>query len=183
MSALQPILRSSNAVNTQPLLSLPSRVTYIHHSHRTARLLRRPKRPYTFTQLITLSDGSAYTIRTTSPFPVYRSARDTRNAPLWNPSSRELLNVEADEAGRLAAFRARFGRGWDASKESSMEGRKKDEREAMNEEEKQAAQDLAVEEEDVNEEDESLLDLISSYGQNAPQPKGDVAVGRKNKKR
>jgi hypothetical protein len=45
---------------------------------------------------------------------VYKSAKDIRNAPLWNPSSQKLLNVEEDEAGKLAAFRAKFGRGWDA---------------------------------------------------------------------
>lgn len=33
---------------------------------------------------------------------------------MWNPSSQKLLNVEEDEAGKLRAFRARFGRGWDA---------------------------------------------------------------------
>jgi hypothetical protein len=81
---------------------------------RHATLLRRPKRPYTFTQLITLSDGSSFTVRTTSPEPVYKSAKDIRNNPLWNPSSQKLLNVEEDEAGRLAAFRAKYGRSWDS---------------------------------------------------------------------
>jgi hypothetical protein len=84
---------------------------------RHATLLKRPKRPYTFTQLITLSDGSSFTLRTTNPQPVYKSAKDIRNAPLWNPSSQKLLNVEEDEAGRLAAFRAKFGRGWDTDAE------------------------------------------------------------------
>ncbi|KAJ5884157.1 hypothetical protein N7504_011729 [Penicillium tannophilum] len=62
-----------------------------------------------------LSDGSAFTHRTTSPAPVYRSARDTRNSLLWTPLSSKLMNVEDDEAGRLAAFRSRFGRSFDAS--------------------------------------------------------------------
>ncbi|KAF2827705.1 hypothetical protein CC86DRAFT_322027 [Ophiobolus disseminans] len=84
---------------------------------RHATLLKRPKRPYTFTQLITLSDGSSFTLRTTNPQPVYKSAKDIRNAPLWNPSSQKLLNVEEDEAGRLAAFRSKFGRGWDTDAE------------------------------------------------------------------
>ncbi|KAK4692727.1 hypothetical protein P7C71_g4537, partial [Lecanoromycetidae sp. Uapishka_2] len=83
---------------------------------RHATLLRRPKRPYTFTQLVTLSDGSTYTHRTTSPQPVYKSLKDTRNTPLWNPSSQKLLNMETDEAGKLRAFREKFGRGWDASR-------------------------------------------------------------------
>lgn len=84
---------------------------------RHATLLRRPKRPYTFTQLITLSDGSAFTLRTTNPQPVLKCAKDIRNSPLWNPSSQRLLNVEEDEAGKLAAFRAKFGTGWDSESE------------------------------------------------------------------
>lgn len=84
---------------------------------RHATLLRRPKRPYTFTQLIQLSDGSAFTVRTTNPQPVLRSAKDIRNSPLWNPSSHRLLNVEEDEAGKLASFRAKFGTGWDSEDE------------------------------------------------------------------
>jgi hypothetical protein len=52
--------------------------------------------------------------RTTSPHPVYKATKDVRNSPLWNPSSRKLLNVEEDEAGKLAGFRSRFGRGWDS---------------------------------------------------------------------
>ena len=87
------------------------------HQVRHATLLRRPKRPYTFTQLVTLSDGSSFTLRTTNPQAVYKSTKDTRNTPLWNPSSQKLLNVEEDEAGKLAAFRAKFGRGWDANAE------------------------------------------------------------------
>lgn len=81
---------------------------------RHASLMRRPKRPYTFTQLVTLSDGSTFVQRTTNPQPVYRSTKDVRNNPLWNPSSQKLLNIEEDEAGRLKRFRGRFGRGWDA---------------------------------------------------------------------
>ncbi|KUJ21367.1 uncharacterized protein LY89DRAFT_639367 [Mollisia scopiformis] len=84
---------------------------------RHASLLRRPHRPYTFTQLVTLSDGSTYTCRTTSPAPVFRSTKDTRNHPLWQPSLDSLRNVEQDEAGRLRAFRERFGRGWDLDSE------------------------------------------------------------------
>jgi len=33
---------------------------------------------------------------------------------MWNPSLKELRDVEEDEAGRLARFRERFGRGFDA---------------------------------------------------------------------
>ncbi|KAK8079326.1 hypothetical protein PG994_003133 [Apiospora phragmitis] len=81
---------------------------------RNATLIRRPKRPYTFTQVIQLSDGSAYTMRTCSPHSLYKSSKDTRNHVLWNPSEKTLKNIEVDEAGKLAAFRGRYGRGWDA---------------------------------------------------------------------
>ena len=111
---------------------------------RHASLLRRPKRPYTFTQLVTLSDGSTYTQRTTSPAAVQKSTKDTRNSPLWNPSSQKLLSIEADEAGRLRAFREKFGRGWDA--------------ERMQDEDKNAAED---------QEEDNLMDLIGGYGHQA----------------
>ncbi|KAL4973686.1 hypothetical protein BDW66DRAFT_141626 [Aspergillus desertorum] len=131
--------------------------TFICTQCRHATLLRRPKRPYTFTQLITLSDGSTFTHRTTSPLPVYRSTRDTRNSVMWNPSSSKLKNVEDDEAGRLAAFRAKFGRNWDAtavSDEGAAAKGNKDKEEA-----RKAAQ------REAEEEDDNLLDLISSFGQ------------------
>ncbi|RMD42624.1 hypothetical protein DV735_g2497, partial [Chaetothyriales sp. CBS 134920] len=112
-TALRPVLRPS-VVRSIPTASSSS--SYICQPCRNARLLKRPKRPYTFTQLVTLSDGSAFLQRTCSPLPVYRSTRDTRNAPLWNPSSRELLSIEDDEAGRLAGFRARFGSSFDSKK-------------------------------------------------------------------
>ncbi|KAM0717674.1 hypothetical protein Q7P37_007526 [Cladosporium fusiforme] len=124
---------------------------------RHASLLRRPKRPYTFTQMITLSDGSTYLHRTTSPAPIYRSTKDTKNSPLWNPSSQRLANVEEDEAGRLKRFRGRFGRGWDAEVVTGTE-------EAREGEEGLAPQ----------ESEESLLDLISNYGQEA-EKKGEAA--------
>ncbi|KAF7196097.1 54S ribosomal protein L36, mitochondrial, partial [Pseudocercospora fuligena] len=88
---------------------------------RHATLLKRPKRPYQFTQLITLSDGSTFTHRTSSPAPIYKSTKDTKNHAMWNPSSQKLLNVEEDEAGRLRRFRAKFGRGYDAESMSGEE--------------------------------------------------------------
>jgi hypothetical protein len=113
---------------TMSLLSTPLRPTSsacpscrLTTQIRHASLLRRPKRPYTFTQMITLSDGSTYLHRTTSPTPIYRSTKDTKNNPLWNPSSQKLANVEEDEAGRLKRFRGRFGRGWDAEVVSTAE--------------------------------------------------------------
>lgn len=120
----------------------PLKLTCPHHHQtqlRHASLLRRPKRPYTFTQLVMLSDGSTFLHRTTSPAPLYKSTKDTRNTPLWNPSSQRLLNIEEDEAGKLRAFREKFGRGWDAER-----------------------MDRGEEEEE--EEGDSLVDLISGRG-------------------
>jgi len=111
-SLLRTPLRPSTTTRTANLTQ---------HQTRHASLLRRPLRPYTFTQLITLSDGSTYLHRTTSPTPIYKSTKDTKNNPLWNPSSQKLANVEEDEAGRLKKFRGRFGRGWDAEVVSSAE--------------------------------------------------------------
>src|SRR6266480_6753264 len=107
---------------------------------RHATLLRRPRRPYTFTQLLTLSDGSTILHRTTSPVPVYRSQKDSRNNPMWNPTSKALRNAEDDESGRLRAFRERFGRGWDAGNNDDN------------------GLDSATEDED------SLMDLITGFG-------------------
>ncbi|TVY32965.1 hypothetical protein LOCC1_G008688, partial [Lachnellula occidentalis] len=78
---------------------------------RNATLLQRPHIPYTFTQSQT--DGSTFTLRTTSPSPLFRTTKDIHNHPLWNPSLSSLRNQEQDEAGRLRAFRNKFGRGWD----------------------------------------------------------------------
>ncbi|KAI9375996.1 hypothetical protein BJX61DRAFT_25636 [Aspergillus egyptiacus] len=134
--------------------STPATTTFICTQCRHATLLRRPKRPYTFTQLVTLSDGSAFLQRTTSPVSVYRSTKDTRNSLMWNPSSSKLANLEEDEAGRLAAFRARFGRGFDANTpvESSAET-------------DEAKKDAEAAAKEAEEEEDNLLDLISSFGQ------------------
>ncbi|KAG5951806.1 hypothetical protein E4U53_002245 [Claviceps sorghi] len=99
--------------------SLPSRLNI---QVRHATFIPRPRRPYTFTQLVTLSDGSTYTMRTTSPASLYRASKDTRNTLLWQPSEKSLRNVELDEAGKLAAFRERFGRAFDATALSEDEG-------------------------------------------------------------
>ncbi|KAI1825588.1 hypothetical protein F4861DRAFT_182972 [Xylaria intraflava] len=99
----------------------PSQTPLSHTPSRAATLIRRPKRPYTFTQLVQLSDGSTYTMRTSSPLGLYKSTKDTRNHLLWNPNEKSLQNVEVDEAGKLAAFRGRFGHGWDASTEEATE--------------------------------------------------------------
>ena len=149
--------------------SLPSPAVPISQC-RHATLLRRPKRPYTFTQLVTLSDGSTYTHRTTSPAPIYKSTKDTRNTPLWNPSSQKLLNMETDEAGKLRAFREKFGRGWDASRAQDVEV------DVENGERSDAQAQGGREEED------NLMDLISGYGQEA-EAKGEAKGVRQEKEK
>lgn len=91
---------------------------------------------------MTLSDGSSYTHRTTSPAPIHRSNRDTRNTPLWNPSSQRLLNIEEDEAGKLRAFRDKFGRGWDAERKDDL---------------------AAAEGEEQEDQEDNMMDLITSF--------------------
>lgn len=195
-TALRPVLRP------QHLPSLPSSTstsaTYICQSCRHARLLRRPKRPYTFTQLVTLSDGSAFTMRTTSPVPVYRSNRDTRNAPMWNPTSKDLMSVEDDEAGRLAGFRARFGRFFDAAStattaspttpeevvqeqvetdpvQAAVEGKVETKGpspqspQRLHTRQKEREIQFEDEKNEFEEDDMNLLDLINSFGRQNPQ--------------
>lgn len=60
------------------------------------------------------------------------------------------MNMEEDEAGRLRAFRNKFGRGWDAETVRENKG-----------------EEIMEGEEAVDEEEESLLDLITGYGQEA----------------
>lgn len=107
-------------------------------------------------------------MRTTSPVPVYRSSRDTRNAPLWNPSSKELLNVEEDEAGRLAGFRARFGTSFDASTGAVVAETTQDPDAPASggkaKVKKVKEKDVLEPEDDGAQDDESLLQMISSFG-------------------
>src|SRR5688572_18650054 len=72
---------------------------------RHATFVPRHRRPYHFTQLVQLSDGSTFTVRTTMPQALYKSNKDSRNHILWQPSEKTLKNLEVDEAGKLAAFR------------------------------------------------------------------------------
>lgn len=85
------------------------------------------------------------------------------------------MNVEEDEAGRLAAFRARFGRSFDANTPVAESGSSsKDPATKKAEEEAAKAQAQAEQEEEDN-----LLDLISSFGQDEPQPTGKIADKKK----
>ncbi|KAJ1329278.1 hypothetical protein MN608_06011 [Microdochium nivale] len=109
---------ASAATRPTSLSPLPSswpsgRRAFSQTSARAADIIRRPRRPYQFTQLVQLSDGSTYTMRTSSPLGMYKSTKDTRNHLTWQPSDKSLKSVEVDEAGKLAAFRERFGRAFD----------------------------------------------------------------------
>jgi hypothetical protein len=95
---------------------------------------------------------------------------------LWNPSSKELLRAEDDEAGRLAGFRARFGKGFDASLEDTPPAKGANRAKGPTFEE---------EKNDFAEDDMNLLDLISSFGQEGQQAsnntKADKGKGGKKK--
>jgi len=86
--------------------------------------------------------------------PVYKSTKDTRNHPLWQPSLDSLRNIEADEAGRLKAFRARFGRGWDLEAEAEADAAADADSERPSDARASDAEDGA----------QSLMDLISGFG-------------------
>ncbi|RKU44901.1 hypothetical protein DL546_001717 [Coniochaeta pulveracea] len=86
------------------------------HQIRHATFVPRSRRPYTFTQLIQLSDGSTYTTRTTSPLAIFKSTKDTRNHALWQPSDSSLRNVEVDEAEGDAATEGAEVQGKEAKK-------------------------------------------------------------------
>ncbi|KAI9681471.1 MAG: hypothetical protein M1817_002755 [Caeruleum heppii] len=137
-----------------PILSLQ------HLQTRSASLLRRPLRPYLFTSLTQLSDGSYTLTRSTSPTPLYRTQKDSRNNALWNPSEARLRNVEEDDSGRLRGFRRRFGRGWDVDagdEEDGEEGEKMEGKGKKGEE---------------KERDGGLMDLISGFGAEGEEGEG-----------
>lgn len=161
----------------------------------------RPKRPYTWTQIIQLSDGSTYTTRTTSPQPVYRSTKDTRNHLRWQPSEVSLQNVEVDEAGKLAGFRQRFGTAFDlapgavlAAKEMQEDADqhaalkhiakgKKDG--AALEEAMKAAEErekVAAAEKEAAAAQDSFESLMSSYVREQPSLKGGQVAGKGSNK-
>ncbi|KAI5777527.1 hypothetical protein EDC01DRAFT_678265 [Geopyxis carbonaria] len=115
LTALRPLLRTPLAPTFTPLRAPTLTLS------RNANLIPRPKRPYLLDQIIILSDGSSYKQLTTSPRGVIRSTKDVRNNPMWNPSMRELADVEEDEAGKLRRFRQRFGTGFEVENEDGDE--------------------------------------------------------------
>lgn len=194
---------SSSSRTTNP----PTHVSQVRHATEVAR----PKRPYTWTQIIQLSDGSTYTTRTTSPQPVYRSTKDTRNHLRWQPTEVSLQNVEVDEAGKLAGFRQRFGTAFDLAPGASLAAKEMKEdtarhaealarkarkgnnkgaaalEETMKEvEEQEKAAAAAAEKEKEAAAADSFESLMASYVREQPSLKGGLVAGKglnKNKKK
>lgn len=81
-----------------------------------------------------------------------------------------MLNIEADEAGKLRAFREKFGRGWDASRMAE-----KDEEEGRED----GGEGGKGEE---GEEEDNLMDLISGFGREAEE-KGEARGVREGKEK
>ncbi|KAK7749939.1 hypothetical protein SLS53_000521 [Cytospora paraplurivora] len=163
---------------------------YVRHATEIAR----PKRPYTFTQIVQLSDGSTYTARTTSPLPVLRSTKDTRNHLTWQPSEVSLKNVEVDEAGKLASFRSKFGTQYDLGEDpvdveaevaavaaAAGGGARKDGRKVADAKaDAEARADAAEKQKSAT---DSFAELMASYVRDEPNLKGgQVASNRVAKK-
>ncbi|ROW15358.1 hypothetical protein VPNG_02374 [Cytospora leucostoma] len=158
---------------------------------RHATEITRPKRPYTFTQVVQLSDGSTYTARTTSPLPVFRSTKDTRNHLTWQPSEVSLKNVEVDEAGKLASFRSKFGTQYDLGEDpvdveaevaaAAGPGSRKDGKKVADAKaEAEARADAAEKQKSAT---DSFAELMASYVRDDPNLKGgQVASNRVAKK-
>ncbi|KAK4249815.1 hypothetical protein C7999DRAFT_12388 [Corynascus novoguineensis] len=159
---------------------------------RHATFVPRSRRPYQFTQLVQLSDGSTFTMRTTSPLALYKSAKDSRNHVLWQPTEKSLRNVEVDEAGKLAAFRERYGTSWDLetptaesaeapSASGKQEGSKADAAAASKEgkekgEKKEVEAKAPTQEAAPADPFDSLVDLISAYASEDKNIKGGLSA-------
>lgn len=215
----RPSLAPGSALSSTSTTATTPRVPLAHAPQPSSQQVRhasyvlRSRRPYQFTQLVQLSDGSTYTMRTTSPVALYKAAKDSRNHILWQPSEKSLRNVEVDEAGKLAAFRERYGKAWDLGGPSTQAGEeqpqadapalgaasakegvkgeaakagKVEAKEAKPEEDKaKAPVEAAAPEEDPF---DSLVDLISAYATEDKNVKGglsakDQARKEKNKKK
>ncbi|KAJ3224503.1 hypothetical protein HK099_008371 [Clydaea vesicula] len=61
---------------------------------------------FQFYQTIVHTDGSTFTLKTTTPRPLLKLTKDTRTHPLWNPER----NLELDKQSKeLKRFNERFG--------------------------------------------------------------------------
>ncbi|KIH87015.1 50S ribosomal protein L36 [Sporothrix brasiliensis 5110] len=137
-----------------------------------ARLVQRPQRPYQFTQLIQLSDGSTFTVRTTNPHPLHRCNKDSRNHIVWQPSEKSLRNVEVDEAGRLAAFRNRYGRSWDSLADEASEGGDVTHLKSKDQTAEPSATNAAIGNTGSLDSLDTLADLLSGYAAKEEPTKG-----------
>ncbi|KAJ3168856.1 hypothetical protein HDU88_001183 [Geranomyces variabilis] len=87
--------------------SLPTSTTLLIRHASTSKIPPlRPTgvNPPLFHQTIVHSDGSTFTLRSTSPRSLLKLTKDARNHALWNPA----LNVIDDQSGELAKFEKRF---------------------------------------------------------------------------
>lgn len=85
------------------------------------------------------------------------------------------MSIEDDDAGRLAAFRARFGRSWDANApnvEPSPSTASKKDAVADAAAKKAEEEDAKARAQAEQDEEDNLLDLISSFGQDEAQGSG-----------
>lgn len=189
----------------RPTARIPLRPRHQSHQQvRHATEIARPKRPFTWTQIVQLSDGSTYTTRTTSPVPVYRSTKDTRNHLTWQPSERTLQNVEVDEAGKLASFRGRFGDAYELSGPTPAERQQAAEAQAaalaassaggrVSKGRRRAAANKAMEEEakkaeaaaaaPEEAEEDSFASLLAGYVKDQPNLKGGMVYGKDTSKK
>lgn len=87
------------------------------------------------------------------------------------------MNVEADEAGKLRAFREKFGRGWDASR-----GERQDEEEGQVEGQGDVNAKSPEGDGGYRGGEDNLMDLISGYGQEA-EGQGNAAGVRGDKEK
>ncbi|KAI0397081.1 hypothetical protein F5Y17DRAFT_30817 [Xylariaceae sp. FL0594] len=148
------------SAHTSTAYQAPSHTPLSHTPSRAATLIKRPRRPYSFTQIVQLSDGSTYTMRTHSPIAMYKSTKDPRNHLLWNPNEKSLQGLEIDEAGKLAAFRSRFGRSWDAEVPSAEASATDEAAGAAARKHKKTAAPVATKTEQTH---DALADLIAGY--------------------
>lgn len=180
------LLSRSLPSSTSALLSSTPRPTASRIARQTtqqqvrhATEVVRPKRPYTFTQIVQLSDGSTYTTRSTSPAPVHRSTKDTRNHLTWQPSESSLKNVELDEAGKLASFRGRFGTMYDLADESDAADASAAAAGTGSKGGKEAGKEASKDDGALD----NLSDLMATYVRDEPNLKGgQVASNRVAKK-
>lgn len=179
-STSSTILSSSTSRPT--LIASNARIQPPTQQVRHATEIVRPKKPFTWTQVVQLSDGSTYTTRTTSPLSLYRSSKDTRNHLKWQPTESSLQNVEVDEAGKLASFRGRFGAGYDLPVQASEKTEGEDtgsKKAAAGKKGKKEEEEVVVEE--VQEEEDSFSSLLSSYVVDQPHLKGGQVANKNSK--